>query len=475
MAGRARASSRAYIARMYDQTRDVRRQPPVQRGRRRRPRLTGTAHPARGCTAASAAIGTSSTSRTSPRRRGFARRLAGDLDEIRADPVERGVDRAGRPARCAPPTGRARCRAARCAARAATVHARVRRADRAAGPARATRAPRSARRALSRPAASCSSNQSGADPRQRRRDAPPPSSRSRTVPPTAPRSRSRTPMPAELDPGPLADLAGPLGDLERVRLRLEIGEQVVPAHAAEPTPCSPRPAPRAPRICAWTSVSSAPPSSATAATSCTTAVRGRGRPAARHRPGARVARRAGAAAARWCSRPTSTTTTSPAARARPPHRRPLRGQRRRRGGASTASAVADGDELTAGSMRVAGARHARAHRHPPGLRDQDAATPTAPPAVFTGGSLLYGSVGRTDLVDPARTDEFTRAQFRSARRLADLLPDETRRLPHARVRQFLLGRRGDRRGPARSVTSAGATTRSPPTTRTPSSPRWSPT
>ncbi|MGH8860723.1 MAG: rhodanese-like domain-containing protein, partial [Jatrophihabitantaceae bacterium] len=53
----------------------------------------------------------------------------------------------------------------------------------------------------------------------------------------------------------------------------------------------------------------------------------------------------------------------------------------------------------------------------------DTARPDDPPAVFTGGSLLFGSVGRTDLVDAARTVELTHAQFRSARRLADLLPD----------------------------------------------------
>ena len=47
------------------------------------------------------------------------------------------------------------------------------------------------------------------------------------------------------------------------------------------------------------------------------------------------------------------------------------------------------------------------------------------PAVFTGGSLLYGSVGRTDLVDVDRTEELTRAQYHSARRLAAELPDAT--------------------------------------------------
>jgi hydroxyacylglutathione hydrolase len=47
-----------------------------------------------------------------------------------------------------------------------------------------------------------------------------------------------------------------------------------------------------------------------------------------------------------------------------------------------------------------------------------------PFAVFTGGSLLLGSVGRTDLVSPEQTDPLTRAQYHSVRRLADELPDE---------------------------------------------------
>ncbi|CAN5504643.1 hypothetical protein BH23ACT6_BH23ACT6_22830 [soil metagenome] len=40
-------------------------------------------------------------------------------------------------------------------------------------------------------------------------------------------------------------------------------------------------------------------------------------------------------------------------------------------------------------------------------------------AVFSGGSLLFGSVGRTDLVDPARTEALTHAQYASARRIVD--------------------------------------------------------
>ena len=47
---------------------------------------------------------------------------------------------------------------------------------------------------------------------------------------------------------------------------------------------------------------------------------------------------------------------------------------------------------------------------------------TRPIGAFTGGSLLVGAVARTDLVDPARTEELARTQYRSVRRLLEL-PD----------------------------------------------------
>lgn len=50
-------------------------------------------------------------------------------------------------------------------------------------------------------------------------------------------------------------------------------------------------------------------------------------------------------------------------------------------------------------------------------------------SVFSGGSLLFGSVGRTDLVDPARTTELTRAQYRSARSLAQRAGDSASLYP----------------------------------------------
>ena len=46
------------------------------------------------------------------------------------------------------------------------------------------------------------------------------------------------------------------------------------------------------------------------------------------------------------------------------------------------------------------------------------------PAAFTGGSMLYGTVGRTDLIGPDSTDELTHAQYRSVHALAEALPGE---------------------------------------------------
>ncbi len=52
-----------------------------------------------------------------------------------------------------------------------------------------------------------------------------------------------------------------------------------------------------------------------------------------------------------------------------------------------------------------------------------------PALVFTGGSMLFGAVGRTDLVSPELTDSLTHQQYTSVRRLADELPADTAVLP----------------------------------------------
>jgi hydroxyacylglutathione hydrolase len=59
------------------------------------------------------------------------------------------------------------------------------------------------------------------------------------------------------------------------------------------------------------------------------------------------------------------------------------------------------------------------------VREGDVETPIA---AFTGGSLLVGSVGRTDLLGPALTAALTLDQQRSLRRLAEL-PDSVEILP----------------------------------------------
>lgn len=50
-------------------------------------------------------------------------------------------------------------------------------------------------------------------------------------------------------------------------------------------------------------------------------------------------------------------------------------------------------------------------------------------AVFTGGSMLFGSTGRTDLLGDEHTTELSRLQWRSVRRVADALPSATEVYP----------------------------------------------
>jgi glyoxylase-like metal-dependent hydrolase (beta-lactamase superfamily II)/rhodanese-related sulfurtransferase len=89
-------------------------------------------------------------------------------------------------------------------------------------------------------------------------------------------------------------------------------------------------------------------------------------------------------------------------------------------------AIADGEEIELGALRLV-ARHTPGH------------TPThmtyiledggRPLAAFTGGSMLLGSVGRTDLAGPWVTDRLSHLQHRSARRLSKELPDTAAILP----------------------------------------------
>ncbi|MCZ2857493.1 MBL fold metallo-hydrolase [Blastococcus sp. VKM Ac-2987] len=90
-------------------------------------------------------------------------------------------------------------------------------------------------------------------------------------------------------------------------------------------------------------------------------------------------------------------------------------------------AVSDGDVLDAGRMRLA-VLHTPGHTHHH-VCHALAADGGEVQAVFTGGSMLYGATGRTDLVSPAATDELTHAQYHSVRRLARELPAEAQVFP----------------------------------------------
>jgi hydroxyacylglutathione hydrolase len=82
----------------------------------------------------------------------------------------------------------------------------------------------------------------------------------------------------------------------------------------------------------------------------------------------------------------------------------------------------DGDEFTVGGLVV---RAVHTPGHTPTHLSYVVSRDGAPVAVFTGGSMLYGTVGRTDLIGAEATDSLTRAQFHSVRRLADELPGDT--------------------------------------------------
>jgi hydroxyacylglutathione hydrolase len=90
--------------------------------------------------------------------------------------------------------------------------------------------------------------------------------------------------------------------------------------------------------------------------------------------------------------------------------------------------VDEGDVVEVGGLRLTVlATPGHTPEHIAWLVSQaDGATP--PRAVFTGGSLLVGTSGRTDLLGPNMTDELTSAQQRSLQRLA-ALPASTQVLP----------------------------------------------
>ena len=83
--------------------------------------------------------------------------------------------------------------------------------------------------------------------------------------------------------------------------------------------------------------------------------------------------------------------------------------------------VRDGDGFEVGRLHVsvrATPGHTPHHLSYVVTADDD------PPAVFTGGSMLHGTVGRTDLIAPEQTEHLTREQYRSVHGQAHSLPDD---------------------------------------------------
>jgi len=89
--------------------------------------------------------------------------------------------------------------------------------------------------------------------------------------------------------------------------------------------------------------------------------------------------------------------------------------------------AADGDEFAVGAARLrAIAAPGHTYEHTAWLAiDEDGATQGA----FTGGALLVGSAGRSDLLGPGEAEELTRLQWQSTHRIAALLSPASQIMP----------------------------------------------
>jgi hydroxyacylglutathione hydrolase len=95
-------------------------------------------------------------------------------------------------------------------------------------------------------------------------------------------------------------------------------------------------------------------------------------------------------------------------------------------GESNVTAVGDGDTFRVGDLDVA---VVHTPGHTPHHISFAVSRDNHPGAVFTGGSLLYGTVGRPDLVAPDLTVKQAHDQWHSAHKLANSLADDTAIFP----------------------------------------------
>ena len=108
----------------------------------------------------------------------------------------------------------------------------------------------------------------------------------------------------------------------------------------------------------------------------------------------------------------------------------------------------DGDDVAIGDLRIV-ARATPGHTPEHLAWEVRAANSSEPRAVLTGGSLLVGSAGRSDLLGPDLAESLAREQYRSIQRLA-ALPDAVRILPTHGAGSFCVS--GSAGGDARTST-----------------------
>ena len=109
--------------------------------------------------------------------------------------------------------------------------------------------------------------------------------------------------------------------------------------------------------------------------------------------------------------------------------------------------IADGEEIAIGAARIRAVRApGHTHHHTAYLAIDEAGEVTG---AFTGGSIIIGGAGRSDLLGPDHTEELTRQQWESARRIVAQLRDEAELLPTHGAGSFCSSQQcgGERRAP----------------------------
>jgi hydroxyacylglutathione hydrolase len=109
--------------------------------------------------------------------------------------------------------------------------------------------------------------------------------------------------------------------------------------------------------------------------------------------------------------------------------------------------VADGDEVQVGGARLRAVFAPGHTHHHTAYLAIDEGGQTA--AAFTGGSIIIGGAGRTDLLGPAETETLTRLQWETAQRLVAELTEQAELLPTHGAGSFCSSQPGvsERRAP----------------------------